>query len=78
MTSMAPKMTSCTDHHPSLVVKLLLKNKSWVLCVVVDTCWIHVRRWSPQEIEEAWQEEVAQEVPLEDTSMDTEAFEDVS
>ena len=28
---------SHVDHHPSPVVKLLLKNKSQVLCIVVDT-----------------------------------------
>ena len=39
--------------------------------------WIHIRRWSPQEIKKAWQE-VAQEVQLEDTPMDSEAFEDAS
>ena len=29
-----------------------------------------------QEIKEVWQEEVTQEVPVEDMSVDTEAFED--
>ena len=40
MRSMAWKMTSLMDHHPSPVVKPLLKNKSQVLCIIVDVSLI--------------------------------------